>query len=392
MAFQSCSSGCQLNKGILSSHMFPRTDFLPPVLSNRGAWHMIGSSKIAQETSKLTTFLLFLQYSTSPLLFCSTPNKPSCSQVGMATPQPVHVNSPWQQTQTPEWTLLDEDGGRSQLNFQHQVDDQQWSPADASSGPERGLRTRHIMRRHGIPYQKDTFSPTPSKHHLGPWNRCDSRQEVDRRFSVHNTPSSAACNTYLSSGAKPSISSAAETAPSHVSNSLMLSSSSMALWDVCDSRHLNDRQFSDRNNLLSSSACENNYASLGATCPSVPEITALQCSNPPITSPSSTALQPTMSACPARSGIDDARVSQQPKRITFAEYKACKQCQEKHAASNECEGSVGTTEGIPISPSSLSSVDIQVKIFLLAGPAPVVECSAAMAPEDDSFFLSSEHF
>jgi hypothetical protein len=54
MAFQSYSSGRQLNKEILASHTFPLTNFHPPVLSNIGAWHMIGSSKIAQETSALT--------------------------------------------------------------------------------------------------------------------------------------------------------------------------------------------------------------------------------------------------------------------------------------------------------------------------------------------------
>ena len=195
------------------------------------------------------------------------------------------------------------------------------------------------MRRHGTPYQKDMFSSTPLKHHLRPWNVHDSRYEVDRRLSIHNTLSlsSAVDNTYFSLGVKPSISSAAETAPS------------MVVWDVSDSRHANDRWFPDWNSLLSSSASENNYASLGATrpLPSVPEIMALQHSNPPIPSPSSTALQPTMSVGPVGSSIDNAYVSQQPKKkMTFTEYRAHKRLQETHAASTEFEGSVGMTEGI----------------------------------------------
>jgi hypothetical protein len=303
-------------------------------------------------------------------------------------PRPVHVNSPWRQTQTPAWTLPDEDGGRSLPNLRHRVDDQQWTPADASSGPERGIRTRRIARReghgHGTLYQKDKFSSATLKHHLGPWNVRDSRYEVDRGLSAHNTPSSssAADNTYISSGAKPSVSSRAETAPSHVSNSLMPSSSSTVVWDLRDSRHVNDRRFSARNSLSSSSASENNYASLGATrpLPSVSEITVLQHSNLPISSPSSTALQPTASGGLVESGVDNAAVSQQPKtKMSFAEYKARKRRQEKHAAPTECEGSAGTTEGIPNPPSSLPSVDVEM--FLPTGPAPVVECPAAMAPK-----------
>jgi hypothetical protein len=297
-------------------------------------------------------------------------------------PRPVHVNSPWRQTQTPAWTLPDEAGGRSLPNFRHRVDDQQWPPADASSGPERGVRTRRIARReshgHGTPYQKDKFSSAPSEHHVRPWNVRDSGYEVDRRLSS----SSAADNTYISSGAKPFVSSGAETAPPHVSNSPMPSSSSTVVWAVHDSRHVNDRRFSDRNNLSSSSPSENDYASLGVTrpWPSVSEITVLQRSNPPISSPSSTALQPTASGGPGGSGVDNAAVSQQPKtKMSFAEYKARKRRQEKLAAQTECEGLAGTTEGIPNPPSLLPSVDVEK--FLPAGPAPVVECSAAMAPK-----------
>jgi hypothetical protein len=49
------------------------------------------------------------------------------------------------------------------------------------------------------------------------------------------------------------------------------------------------------------------------------------------------------------------------------------------AAPTEYEGSVGATEDIPNPPSLLPTVDVET--FLLAGPASVVECPAAMAPK-----------
>jgi hypothetical protein len=87
-----------------------------------------------------------------------------------------------------------------------------------------------------------------------------------------------------------------------------------------------------------------------------------------------------MSVGPVGSSVRDAAVSQQPKtRLSLAEYTSRKRHREKHVASTECEGSAGTIDGVPNSPSSLPSADAEM--FLPDGPAPVVECSAATAPK-----------
>ena len=269
------------------------------------------------------------------------------------SPWPVHANSLWPQPQTPPtdtwtlpgssrgwsqpnfgrrsdehqrslpasaWILPGEDRGWSQPNTWHRADERererslpQWPPANTSSGPERSVRARRNtrMESHGraAPYRKDKAS--------------------------------------------------------RVSNSPIPSSSSMTVWDMHDSRREIDRRFSVRNGLSSSPAPEN---SSGVICPvpPVPETTAPQCSNHPIPPPALTALQCTASVGPVGSGVHDAAVCQQPKtRVSFAEYKARKLRQEKP----DCQGSAGTTEGVPNSLSLLPSAD--AKMFVPDGPLKV---------------------
>jgi hypothetical protein len=66
------------------------------------------------------------------------------------------------------------------------------------------------------------------------------------------------------------------------------------------------------------------------------------------------------------------------KQVTAAESE-CLMGAMEGVPSTECEGSGGTTEGVPNSPLSLPSADVEM--FLPDGPARVVECSATTAPK-----------
>ena len=269
-------------------------------------------------------------------------------------PRPVHVDSPWPRPRTPPaggWALPGAGGRWSQPNVGHRADEQQWTPpqqfpaatssnsgrgirtthntggwlqpnfgrcvddepwslpqwppVDASFGPERGVRTRRNTRREshgrGALYQRDRLS-RDSTYEEGRSSRdskykenrssYDSRYEEDRRLSVHNTPSS-------------SLSSAAENT----------SRAQFAVYSAA-------------------------------------ETTAPQRSNPLASSPSSPALQPVASMGPVGSGVHDAAVSQQPiKRMSLAEYKARKRCQEERAAPT-ASGSPGGMMAPPPDPDS----------------------------------------
>jgi hypothetical protein len=65
------------------------------------------------------------------------------------------------------------------------------------------------------------------------------------------------------------------------------------------------------------------------------------------------------------------------RQVTAAE-RECSMGKMEVTLSSECEGSVGTAEGIPNPPALLPSADVEM--FLPDGLAQVVECSATTAP------------
>jgi hypothetical protein len=73
----------------------------------------------------------------------------------------------------------------------------------------------------------------------------------------------------------------------------------------------------------------------------------------------------------------DAEIERDTRQVTAAEIE-CSLGTMEVTLSTECEGSVGTTEGVPNPPALLPSADVEM--FLPDGLAQVVECSATMAP------------